>query len=156
MLSLRKRLRPRSRVRALAQLRGAAEVRVFVAICALAPLAPFVMRAPLPLLGRWLVRPVGRRRAAAVPPARVAELVALAQMVAHPLVRRGCVTRGVSLLWLLRRQGLPVELAFGLGDPREDPSGHCWLILDDRPFLEPPASAEMFVEIHRLSEQHSR
>lgn len=127
---------------------------MFVAICAFAPLAPCVMRVPLPVLGRWLVRPVGRRRVTAVPPARVAELVSLAQMVAHPLVRRGCITRGVSLLWLLRRQGLPVELAFGLGDPTKDPSGHCWLMLDDRPFLESPDSAAMFVEIHRFSQQH--
>jgi hypothetical protein len=78
-------------------------------------------------------------------------LIALAPRIARPLVRSGCLTRGVTLFWFLRRGGLDVELRFGL-DPAQDGAteGHCWLSLDDEPFLEKADPRPRFAELYRL------
>jgi hypothetical protein len=78
-------------------------------------------------------------------------MVELAPTVAHPFVRSGCLTRGVTLFWFLRRAGHPIELRFGLDV--EDPAaaaGHCWLSLDDEPFLENVDPRPRFVELYRF------
>ncbi len=66
-----------------------------------------------------------------LPDERVAAVVEVAQQLAHPVVRRGCVTRGVSLYWLLGRDDL--RLCFGIGGPADDFFGHCWLERDGEP-----------------------
>ena len=58
---------------------------------------------------------------------------------ARPVVRPGCLTRGITLYALLRRTGADVALRFGLGRAEGlsgEVVGHCWLVLDDEPFLE--------------------
>jgi hypothetical protein len=82
---------------------------------------------------------------------RLDRLTALAPRIAYPLVRTGCLTRGVTLFWFLRRAGLDVELRFGLdtGDI-EAPDGHCWIALDGEPFLEKTDPRPRFVELYRL------
>jgi len=70
----------------------------------------------------------------------------------RPLVRPGCLTRGITSYYFLRRKGLNVELCFGLAQQREDgPVGHCWLTLEDGRHLESEDPARAFVEIARLS-----
>jgi hypothetical protein len=69
------------------------------------------------------------------------------------MVRTGCLTRGVTLFWYLRRAGLDVELRFGV-DPAEqsggEADGHCWLALDGEPFLERVDPRTRFTELYRL------
>src|ERR1700751_2414991 len=64
----------------------------------------------------------------------------------HPL-ERTCLTRGVPLCFLLRRAGFDVALAFGVGPDGGDWAGHCWLVRDRRPYLEPVAPAPHFTEL---------
>jgi hypothetical protein len=67
-------------------------------------------------------------------------------------VRTGCLTRGVTLFWFLRRTGLDVELRFGLEVDEHGASkdGHCWLALDGEPFLEKVDPRPRFAELYRL------
>lgn len=109
------------------------------------------MRLPLHRVNRLITAtPPARRRRPVVPPERVAELVEMTQARLHPLVRRGCLTRGLSLLWILRRRGLDVRLAFGIGGAQDGDQGHCWLVLDGTPYLERHPVDGRFVEMYRI------
>lgn len=110
-----------------------------------------MMRLPLPRVASLLTRTPRRRSASPDEIERLERLITLAPRVAQPLVKPGCLTRGVTLYWFLRRAGLDVELRFGL-DPteREITDGHCWLALDDEPFLEKVDPRPRFAELYRL------
>src|SRR5262249_59393343 len=112
------------RARALKQLRPR-ELPLFLRLSALAAIAPLLMRLPLPRIRAFAARP-RRPRELPVTVARLDWLMALAPQVAHPLVRRGCLTRGVTLLWLLRRSGLDLELRVGADPLSAAAAGHCW------------------------------
>jgi len=140
------------RVRSLHALRSPHEAVLFARVAAFAAAVPWLMRLPLPRLAALVDRPPRRRRTrdAAVEVERLERLVTLAPRVARPLVRTGCLTRGVTLYRFLRRAGLDVELRFGL-DPRAiDADGHCWLTLGGEPFLEREDPRPRFTEIWRL------
>jgi Transglutaminase-like superfamily len=113
------------------------------------------MRLPLPHVAALLTRAPRQRSSRRGPSAseieRLDRLVAIAPRVAGPLVRTGCLTRGVTLFWFLRRAGLDVELRFGL-DPRDAAAsdGHCWLSVDGEPFLEKRDPRPRFAELYRL------
>jgi hypothetical protein len=140
-----------SRARALGELHGLREVLLFAYIAAFASSVPLLMRLPLPRLAALLNRPPARRRPSAAAAQRLEALVALAPRVGHPVVRPGCLTRGVTLFWFLRRAGIDVELCFGL-DPADGDAadGHCWLVRDGRPFLEGADPRWRFAEIFRM------
>jgi hypothetical protein len=139
------------RARALGELRGAREAALFTYVGVFASAVPLLMRLPLPRLATLLTRPPSRRQPSAAAVQRLDALVALAPRVAHPFVRGGCLTRGVTLFWFLGRAGVDVELCFGL-DPAEGDAadGHCWLVRDGRPFLERADPRPRFAEIFRL------
>lgn len=140
-----------SRARALGELRGVRDVLLFACVAAFAAGVPLLMRLPLPRLAALLARPPARRRPSRAAVARLDALVALAPRVAHPVVRRGCLTRGVTLFWFLRRAGVDVELCFGVDPaPGADADGHCWLVRDGRPFLEHADPRVRFAETFRL------
>ncbi len=111
------------------------EALLLARVLVLAPLVPLLMRLPLPVVDRLL----RRKRSTRIEDARAAALVERAQRHAHPLVRRGCLTRGVTLFWLLD----DVRLCFGLGGPADD-FGHCWLERDGAPYLERVDPRERF------------
>jgi hypothetical protein len=67
-----------------------------------------------------------------------------------PLVRRGCLTRGITQLWFLRRAGFPVSLRFGIGDVDGEIEGHCWLVLDGEPFAEKRDPRSLYTETWRI------
>jgi Transglutaminase-like superfamily len=140
-----------SRLRALSELRGAGEVLLLVRLGAFAAAVPLLMRLPLPRLAVLLTRAPRRPPPSAAEIERFERLIALAPQVARPLVRPGCLTRGVTLFWFLRRAGLDVELRFGL-DPGDEQAtdGHCWLSLDGQPFLEKVDPRSRFAELYRL------
>jgi hypothetical protein len=70
----------------------------------------------------------------------------------RPLVRPGCLTRGITGYYLLRRAGLDVALCFGIAPARgADVTGHCWLVLDGEPLLEAVDPRSAFTELLRMS-----
>ncbi len=70
----------------------------------------------------------------------------------RPLVRPGCLTRGITGYYILRRAGLDVALCFGVGlVPGTEVAGHCWLVLDGEPVLETADPRSVFTELVRLS-----
>jgi hypothetical protein len=140
-----------SRLRAVGELRDAREVVLFVRVGAFAATVPLLMRLPLPRVAALVTRRPRRRAPSAAEVERLERLIALAPRVARPLVRPGCLTRGVTLFWFLRGKGLNVELTFGV-DTRDDhgTEGHCWLSLADEPFLEKVDPRPRFAEVYRL------
>jgi hypothetical protein len=116
----------------LKRLRGPREYLLLGEVLALAPAVPLLLRLPLPRLAWLLTRRRGVR--IGLSDERVMEVVEVAQQLAHPVVRRGCLTRAVSLFWILHRPG--DELWFGIGGPADDFGGHCWLERDGKPHLE--------------------
>lgn len=141
----------RSRLGGLRELRSAREALLFAYLTAFAAAVPLLMRLPLPRLAALLTRPPRRAPPSAAEVQRLERMVALAPRVARPLVRTGCLTRGVTLFWFLRRAGLDVELRFGLElNERQAGDGHCWLALADEPFLEHVDPRPRFAELYRL------
>ena len=139
------------RLRGLGELRGPRELPLFIHLISFAALVPALMRLPLPRLAAVVTRPPRVTRASAAKVEQLERLVALAPRVAWPLVKTGCLTRGVTLFWFLRRAGLDVELRFGLDPGGEDPAdGHCWLALDGEPFLEKQDYRSRFTELYRM------
>jgi hypothetical protein len=117
--------------------------------------APHLVRAGLPRLARWLEP---GRPPAPPDPAEAARIEA--QMEAwvdaiirrgHPLVRPGCLTRGLTLYFALRRAGDDVSLCFGVGEDGGQATGHCWLDKAGRPLLERVDPLTKFTEVVRLT-----
>jgi len=119
-----------------------------VRVVLFAAAVPLVMRfVPLFRLG-WWVTPSG---GAAVPLSR-SDVVALIGRIdrllmrGHPLVRRGCITRGLTLYRFLRRAGVPVSLRFGMGLIDGRLEGHCWLVCWNEPLGEKHDPRGIFTE----------
>ena len=147
-------MRGASRVHALGELRGPRELPLFVYLTAFSAAVPLLMRMPLPRLAAVVTRPPRRRRVSPATAERLAVLVEIAPRVAGPVVRTGCLTRGVTLFWFLRRSGMDVELRFGL-DPTDasQPTGvdgHCWVTVAGEPFLEKVDPRPRFTEVFRI------
>jgi transglutaminase superfamily protein len=126
------------------------ELLLSLRILTVAVLVPVIMRLPLRQVGR-LIEPRRARRPA--DPAAVVALIERIEAVltrGRPLVRTGCLTRAVTLFYFLRRAGVDVTLAFGMGRPRAEFEGHCWLIKDGRPFLERVDPSGVFTEIYSI------
>jgi hypothetical protein len=105
-----------------------------------AVMAPLLTRLSLPRLEallEWLA--AGEPSRTPANPDAVAATVLDMLLVGRPLVRRGCLTRGLALYYGLRRAGIDVALHFGMGRVPEGDGfdGHCWLVLDGLPYLEP-------------------
>lgn len=124
---------------------------LFSYLTAFAACVPLLMRLPLPRIAALLSRPPRRPTVLLAEVERLEQLSELAPRVARPLVRTGCLTRGVTLFWFLRRAGLDVELTFGIDPGQEsDTDGHCWLSLNGEPFLEKTDPRVRFAEVYRL------
>jgi hypothetical protein len=76
--------------------------------------------------------------------------VDLAMRVGRPLVRPGCLTRGITLYRTLRSAGVDVTLCFGVGKPEDGFIGHCWLTKDGTPFLEARDPRTLYRETYRI------
>jgi hypothetical protein len=82
---------------------------------------------------------------------QITEYVEKAIRAARPLVRPGCLTRGVTRYYFFRRNGLDVSLCFGMGQVQEEFVGHCWLVKDGVPFMEARDPQPLYVEMYRIS-----
>jgi hypothetical protein len=69
----------------------------------------------------------------------------------RPLVRPGCLTRGVTRYYFFRRDGMDVSLCFGMGEIDGEFVGHCWLVKDGVPFLEARDPRPWYSEMYRLT-----
>jgi len=112
---------------------------------------PFLLRGSLEKLAARLEGASAQTAKTVRPESRTAEELARRVDVwlraAWPLVRRGCLTRGITQLWFLRRAGFPVSLRFGLDSNLE---GHCWLVLDGEPFAEKRDPRPLYTETWRI------
>jgi hypothetical protein len=77
--------------------------------------------------------------------------VEMAMRQGRPLVRPGCLTRGVTRYFFFRRDGMDVSLCFGMGQVDGKYVGHCWLVKDGVPFMETRDPRPLYSEIHRIS-----
>ena len=95
------------------------------------------MRLPLPRLPS-LLGP--RKKPPVADPAKVQQIAGYvdgAIRLGTPLLQLRCLTRGLTLYYFLNRAGLDVDLCFGIGSKEDNYPGHCWLVRDGEPFLEP-------------------
>jgi hypothetical protein len=124
-------------------------------LAAVAVAAPLMVRAGLPRLQRWLEP----RSSSTRPTPGDAEQLSgqygkwVDSIITRgqPLVRPGCLTRGVSLYYALRREGMDVALCFGVGPQDGAIVGHCWLEWDGQPLLERVDPLSSFTEVVRVS-----
>ena len=110
---------------------------LFSRIFLFAAVVPLLMRLPLPRL-HSLLRP--RKAPSVADPARVQQIalyVDAAIQLGKPLIQHRCLIRGLTLYFFLSRAGLDVELCFGVGSQEDNHPGHCWLVRDGEPYLEP-------------------
>jgi hypothetical protein len=68
----------------------------------------------------------------------------------RPLIKPGCLTRGLTLFYFLRRAGLDVRLQYGMGRIDGEMRGHCWLVLDGAPLLEKVDPDRLFVPTYSI------
>lgn len=138
------------RISALRELRSWGESLLFAYLACFAACVPLLLRLPLPRLAALVTRPVRRRTASDADAVRLFRLMELAVSACYPLIRPGCLTRGVTLYWFLRRAGLDVQLQFGLDpEPREVTDAHCWLTFAGEPYLE-KVDVSRFTKLYRL------
>lgn len=123
---------------------------------AVAMAAPWLARLDLRRLQGCLEPSPRSSRSPSVDPSQVVELLGhrVNQVIrwGRPLVRRGCLTRGITGYYILRRAGPDVALCFGIAPVRgPGVAGHCWLVLNGEPVLEAVDPRAAFTELVRLS-----
>lgn len=127
----------------------AAELLLAARVLAFAVCVPVITR--LPLVRQEAILEPRRRRSRSH--AREAWLTANIDSVltrGAPLVRTGCLTRGLTHYFFLRRAGAEVALQYGIGTVDGRVEGHCWLVRDGLPYLESKDPRELFVETYRV------
>jgi len=136
-----------------AKMRYISNAVLFVRIFAFAAMVPYLLRLKLPRVGGVLEsdrNPVP----VPVPEDSVRKITAYVETVIRrgkPLVRRGCLTRGLTRYYFLRRAGMDVTLCFGMGRLDKKYIGHCWLVKDGEPFLEVEDPRARYLEMYRIS-----
>jgi len=88
-----------------------------------------------------------------VDPARVQKITSYVKLLMNadmPFIRPGCLTRGITLYYFLKRSGVDLSLSFGLGKVEGQYVGHCWLTLNGTPYLERRDPRPGFTEILSL------
>jgi len=133
---------------------------MFLYVVAVGVAVPLVVRLPLPrqaaLLSRTARGGGSHRRRSHLEPERTARCVDIAQRVAAPLVRRGCLIRAISLYWFLGPHDADIELCFGVGRVDGQFSGHCWLTRSGEPYLERTDPREWFDVVYRIPSDRTR
>jgi Transglutaminase-like superfamily len=130
----------RRRLEIVTEVHRRGDTVLFLRSFCVALVAPLLLRLPLPHLEALLEwSAVGKAGPASCDPDAVAATVLAMLQAGRPLVRRGCLTRGLTLYYCLRRAGVDVGLNFGMGSVAggDGFEGHCWLVLNGEPYLEP-------------------
>lgn len=140
------------------QLRRTPPVSLLLRLTAVAIAAPYLARSGLPRLQRML-EPKTPKTPKGTADGRGTVLIdeygrwvdAIVRR-GHPIVRTGCLTRGITLYYGLRRAGVEVSLCFGMGSDGGERVGHCWIDLDGAPQLEGVEPTTKFTPVARLSQ----
>jgi hypothetical protein len=130
--------------------RSISDVFLFFQVLFFAAAVPFLLRLKLSrvevLLEPRISSPPERDRVE-----QISEYVELAMRKGHPLVRPGCLTRGVTRYYFFRRDGMDVSLCFGMGQVDGEFVGHCWLVKSGVPLMEPRDPRPLYSEMYRIS-----
>ena len=130
--------------------RSIPDVFLFLQVLLFAAAVPFLLRLKLSrieaLLEPRVPSPAGRDRVE-----QIAEYVEMAIREGRPVVRPGCLTRGVTRYYFFRRDGMDVSLSFGMGRVKGEFVGHCWLVKDGMPFMETQDPRPLYAEMYRIS-----
>lgn len=127
-----------------------ADLYLFTHIFLFAVSLPALLRLNISQL-QWVLEPV--ELPTFVDPAKVQKItncVNLMMSADLPFIRPGCLTRGITLYYFLKRSGVDLRLAFGLGKVNNQYAGHCWLTMDGAPYLERRDPRPIFTEILSL------
>jgi hypothetical protein len=134
--------RMRRKWTALRKLRSPGLGWYILRVACFAAAVPILMRLKLSVLHRLLERRIASaagREHDSHEPGAILRCVESALALGTPLVRPGCLTRGLTLYYFLRRAGVDVTLRFGArwrdGEFMQG-AGHCWLEKGGEPFLE--------------------
>jgi len=130
--------------------RSISDVFLFLQIFFLAAVVPFLLRLRLSRV-ESLLEP---RIPSATERDRVKQITGYVEKAireGRPLVRPGCLTRGVTRYYFFRRDGMDVSLCFGMGEIDGEFVGHCWLVKDGVPFLEARDPRPWYSEMYRLT-----
>ena len=141
------RSRINRRFAALKQPGALADLYLFARVFLFAVSVPALLRLNLSRL-QWLLEP--ERLPAPVDPASVQKITGYVSRVMSaglPFVRPGCLTRGITLYYFLKRSGIDLSLSFGLGKVDGQYVGHCWLTTDGEPYLERCDPRPVFTEM---------
>jgi transglutaminase superfamily protein len=138
------------KLRRLEIIRTPGDAWLLVRAASVASIVPLLMRLRLDRL-QALLEPGRHPRAIdAAAEQHTLALVNLALDAVRPLLRPNCLHRGLARYFFLRRAGAHVSLAFGMGQG-SIAFGHCWLVRDGEPFLEPRDPRPVFTELYRIS-----
>jgi len=140
----------RRRQLALQRLRQKGNWGLFLKVFLFAALVPALARLKLTRLESLLepsrtTPPVG-----ALQMDRIVDCVEAALKIGSPVVRGGCLTRGLTLYYFLRRASIDVALCFGTGHVKGQFAGHCWLSREGEPFLESCDPRPVFAKIYSI------
>jgi len=140
------------RRQALAAVRCTRDLLLLLRLISVAALVPPLMRLRLSTVSRLLTpqRWAGVRGGDAIDVERLVACFDAARILAHPIVRPGCLTRAVTLYWFLVRRGLDVELWFGVARENGEAIGHAWLVHEGIAFLEPTDPVGRFTVTYRI------
>lgn len=137
-------------VRGRRYVRRPGDALLMLRILAFATATPLLVR----LAPTRLARLLEPRRPASAPDQdavdRVAAYVDKVLAAGRPLAPRGCLARGLTLYYFLRRTGLAISLCFGMGLIDGEHVGHCWLVKSGEPFLERQDPRTAFAEVMRF------
>jgi Transglutaminase-like superfamily len=124
---------------------------LFLRICAFASIVPYLLRLKITTVAK-IIEPGEDRPAAADDRAnRITKYIEIAMRHGKPAVRPGCLTRGTTRYYFLRRAGVDVTLCFGMGRRDQGFIGHCWLVKDREPYLEIEDPRLWYAEMYRIS-----
>lgn len=141
----------------IAKMSTVSKALLFFRIFLFAAAVPFLMRLRLARVSTVLEPGTAPRPVDPNHLKRIAAYVETAMRYGKPLVRSGCLTRGLTRYYFFRRAGLDVSLYFGMGrigDGKEF-IGHCWLVGDGEPYLEMVDPRALYVTMAQISRDNS-
>lgn len=132
----------------LREIHSAADAWLFLRIFLFAFSVPaLVLFKPKRLEGLLATKQTGTRPNP-VTTQKITRYVDGALRLGHPLIRRECLTRTLSLYYFLIRNGLDLQVSFGMGKMHGEFLGHCWLVQDGEPFLEKQDPRPLFKPVY--------
>jgi hypothetical protein len=132
-------------------LRFISKAVLFLRVFALAVVVPYLLRLKISTVARVLEPNTDPSAVPEDQVRRIAAYVEIAIQRGKPFVRPGCLTRGLTRYYFLRRAGMDITLCFGMGRHDTEVIGHCWLLSNGEPFLEAEDPRPLYVEMYRIS-----